>query len=65
MDTPPRQYLRTGLLLAALAALPATGLASPAADDPLPLAPVQDPAPADPEPQPLVVGVALGLTGDS
>jgi hypothetical protein len=65
MDTPPRRCLRTGLMLAALAALPATALASPAPDDPLPLTPVQDPAPADPDPQPLIVGVALGLNGGS
>lgn len=60
MDTCPRRCLRTGLLLAALAALPATGLASPAPDDPPPLTPVQDPAPADPDPLPLIVGVAAG-----
>jgi hypothetical protein len=52
-------------MLAALAALPAFGYASPAPDDPPPLTPVQDPAPADPDPAPLIVGVAAGLAGGS
>lgn len=58
METRPRQCLCTGLMLAALAALPGHGRASPAPDDAPPLTPVQEPAPTDPGPAPRIVGVA-------
>lgn len=61
MDAPIRQPARLGLLLLALAGTGSPlAAAGSATGDPPPLAPVQEPAPTDPAPMPLVVSVAAG-----
>lgn len=68
IDRPARPLPRAALRLVPGLLLALAGLGSPlaaaAADDPPPLAPVQDPAPTEPPPTPLVVSIAAAPVRD-